>query len=333
MNTLNYWGRRKMMKKVYKEYRVTNVFLLVNFVALLFSCEKNNIDKINVDKLSTGHNIKIFPIPNAPQRWVPDRDNDGWRFDRTITLSGTISVTYNGQQVPNVSITAWTPDGYGYKDPLIGGTSLSSPANGASWSITMEVPDSAKTVYFNVSGDNKNVYDFSDETLFYRQYLSPVSVYNQGKSGIVLNLGDMTNYGKEDYDGDIDDYTRAIQIDPNNAFAYHNRGFAYYNKGEHDLAIADYTQAIRIDPNNAGTYNNRGAAYNNKREYYLAIAALDQAIQLNPDFANPYRHRAFAYIKKGNYRQARADVNKALQINPKYQSVQELSAELQRLGY
>jgi len=31
-----------MMKKVYKEYRIINIFLLVIFVVLLFSCEKNN---------------------------------------------------------------------------------------------------------------------------------------------------------------------------------------------------------------------------------------------------------------------------------------------------
>jgi Tfp pilus assembly protein PilF len=38
-------------------------------------------------------------------------------------------------------------------------------------------------------------------------------------------------------------------------------------------------------------------------------------------------------MKKGNYNQARADVNRALQINPDYQSAQELSDELEKLGY
>jgi Tfp pilus assembly protein PilF len=38
-------------------------------------------------------------------------------------------------------------------------------------------------------------------------------------------------------------------------------------------------------------------------------------------------------MQKGNYTQARADVNKALQIDPNYQSAQELSVELQQLGY
>jgi len=104
---------------------------------------------------------------------------------RTITLSGTISVTYNGQQVPYVVILAETQNEYGYCDNLLGRTNLSSPANGISWSITMEAPSSVKTVYFDVACGNKDGWLFRD-------YFSPVSVYNQDKSGIALNLGNIT---------------------------------------------------------------------------------------------------------------------------------------------
>jgi predicted negative regulator of RcsB-dependent stress response len=160
-----------------------------------------------------------------------------------------------------------------------------------------------------------------------------VSVDNQVKPVAALNQGNITNSGRENSDSVIDGYTQEIQNNPNNAAAYHSRGFAYYNRGEYDRAIADFTQAIKIDPNNAVTYNNRGAAYNSKGNYDLAIADLDQAIRLNPDFENPYRHRAFACLKKGDYKQARDDVNNAMQINPGNQSAQDISAELKRLGY
>jgi hypothetical protein len=286
---------------------------------------------VTFDVSGSGNDKWHFDRDNLSPVNVQSQDKSGIAINigdiRTITLSGSIFVTYNGKQVPNVSINAETKDkilSHAYAD-------LSSPANGASWSITIEAPDSEKTVYFNVYGSNGD--NFSDETLFYRQYFAPVSVYNQDKSGIVLNLGNMTNYGKEDYDSVIDDYTRAIQIYPDYANVYHSRGFAYYNKGDFDLAIDDYTQAIRIDPNRASTFNNRGASYNKKGDYDLAIVDLDEAIRLNPNFENPYRHRAFAYMKKGNYKQARTDIDKALQINPDYQSAQELSAEIQKLGY
>ena len=42
------------MKKVYKKYRVANVFMLVIFVALLFSCEKN------IKTLEESNNGQLF---------------------------------------------------------------------------------------------------------------------------------------------------------------------------------------------------------------------------------------------------------------------------------
>ena len=41
-------------------------------------------------------------------------------------------------------------------------------------------------------------------------------------------------------------YTKAIELDPNDAAAYYNRGFAYANKGEYDKAIADVEKCIEL---------------------------------------------------------------------------------------
>src|SRR6266542_1101227 len=50
-----------------------------------------------------------------------------------------------------------------------------------------------------------------------------------------------------DDDGAIDDYTRAIEINPRDAAAYNNRGLARYDNGDYDLAFDDYTKAIEIN--------------------------------------------------------------------------------------
>ena len=46
-----------------------------------------------------------------------------------------------------------------------------------------------------------------------------------------------------------------------NAEAYYNRGIAYGDKGEYDKAIEDYSKAIELNPEYAEAYNNRGNAY------------------------------------------------------------------------
>ncbi len=44
------------------------------------------------------------------------------------------------------------------------------------------------------------------------------------------------------------------------AYAHNDRGLAYHATHQDDLAIADYTAALQIDPNYANAYQNRGAA-------------------------------------------------------------------------
>ena len=53
----------------------------------------------------------------------------------------------------------------------------------------------------------------------------------------------MAHNRKNEIDLAIIDYNKAIQFDPNNAGAYHNRGTAYHDIGEYDQTIKDYTSA------------------------------------------------------------------------------------------
>ncbi len=69
------------------------------------------------------------------------------------------------------------------------------------------------------------------------------------------------------YDRAISDFNKALEIDPEHAMAYNNRGNAYSAKGFFDLAISDFNKAIEINPRYADAYNNRGHAYYNKRKY------------------------------------------------------------------
>lgn len=90
----------------------------------------------------------------------------------------------------------------------------------------------------------------------------------------------------EDYKEAIADYTQAIEIDPNYADAYYNRGIAHRKVGDTQAAIADYTQAIKIDPNDAKVYHNRGIARSALEDYQGAIADHTQALEIAPNFTS-----------------------------------------------
>jgi tetratricopeptide (TPR) repeat protein len=55
----------------------------------------------------------------------------------------------------------------------------------------------------------------------------------------------------------IADFTKAIEIIPQNADLFYDRGLAHRAKGEIDKAIADYTHAIELNPRHAAAYNSR----------------------------------------------------------------------------
>jgi tetratricopeptide (TPR) repeat protein len=103
--------------------------------------------------------------------------------------------------------------------------------------------------------------------------------------------------GVHEYDRAIADYSTAIQLKPDYAEAYNDRGFAYYLKGNEELAIADYTRAIELRPNYPKAYNSRGVVYMaGGYGRTKAIADFDRAIALKPDFRYAYINRANARL-------------------------------------
>ena len=67
-------------------------------------------------------------------------------------------------------------------------------------------------------------------------------------------------FDRGNYLGAIDDYTKALEINPKYDLAYSNRGVARVKLGDTQGAIADYNKAIEINPQDAAHYYKRGTA-------------------------------------------------------------------------
>ena len=96
-------------------------------------------------------------------------------------------------------------------------------------------------------------------------------------------------------------FTRAIEMDPDNAEAYNHRGVARAYMGKIDDAISDYTRALQIKPELVGALNNRGSAFYQKKLLNRAISDYSKAIEINPYLAEAYSNRGTAWAAKGDY--------------------------------
>ena len=76
------------------------------------------------------------------------------------------------------------------------------------------------------------------------------------------------------------------------------RGNDHAKKGEFDLAIDNYNKAIQLNPDFAEAFNNRGLMYFIKGEFDLAMDDYDTAIQLNPFFFTAWKNRSKTLTKK-----------------------------------
>jgi tetratricopeptide (TPR) repeat protein len=149
-------------------------------------------------------------------------------------------------------------------------------------------------------------------------------------------------------------FTEAIARTPRNALCYHNRGVYYGNElHDHEAAIQEFDKAIEINPGYMMAIVNRGVSYENLGKKEEAIASLQKAFAVNPDSPNPdvvfrianlryllndfigsiadynrllamdkmypriYSYRAGSEAMLGQAEEALRDTDKALEVDPK----------------
>ncbi len=65
--------------------------------------------------------------------------------------------------------------------------------------------------------------------------------------------------------GAIEDYTKAIEINPKDADAYKFRGVAKDELGDYFDAILDFNKSIELKPDNSQVYTFRGSSNTKNR--------------------------------------------------------------------
>ncbi len=114
---------------------------------------------------------------------------------------------------------------------------------------------------------------------------------------------------------------KAIEIDPNNEFAFMRLGVVNYLAGELENADKYLTEAEKLNPQFKWTYLWRGIIALEQREPIETVSEwIKKAIQIDPKFDLAYYNLAWAQLKEKpkKYDEAEKNFRRALALNPSY---------------
>jgi len=125
----------------------------------------------------------------------------------------------------------------------------------------------------------------------------------------------------------IDTCSERLRGNPLDVSALIDRGFAYMERNEDDKAINDFTRAVEIDPARAEAFYGRGFIHLGRNEARIALADLSDAIRLRPNASRAYVMRADAHLKLGLFGEALVDAERAIELDPRSGIAHLLKAE------
>jgi tetratricopeptide (TPR) repeat protein len=129
----------------------------------------------------------------------------------------------------------------------------------------------------------------------------------------------------------IEDFSKAIYIDGQNALAYFSRANIRYKKlefsvnnekaenanvqdtyrYEYEMIMRDYDKVIELAPDFAFVWYNRANLLAYQKDYQAAVASYTKAIELEDDLSEAYFNRALTYLLLNQQDKAIADLSKA----------------------
>ena len=90
-------------------------------------------------------------------------------------------------------------------------------------------------------------------------------------------------YQKGQYNKAIEEFRKAIEIDPNYIEVYQCLGDAFFRMGQLDNAMQAYEKVRQLDPDNLNVLENLGVIFANRGDYKKAVWQWGEVLKKNPE--------------------------------------------------
>lgn len=114
------------------------------------------------------------------------------------------------------------------------------------------------------------------------------------------------------------DFSRALNLQPNDEAALRGRVKALDLQERYELAVEDWTALIAMHPKDDALYRGRGASHLGAKMFDKALADYDVSLQINPKGLDAYIGRAQVHEARGERDKAMQQFLDAIAIDPTY---------------
>jgi tetratricopeptide (TPR) repeat protein len=121
--------------------------------------------------------------------------------------------------------------------------------------------------------------------------------------------------GRE-YGKSLEDFTKAISLQPSKPDYYWSRSTVYLENGKLDRALADCNEVLRLDAGNRDAYLRRASISAEKGDYGKALADIDSLLSLDPANYAGYANRGLLLYQQGKLSAAISDFDAAIRLSP-----------------
>jgi len=122
--------------------------------------------------------------------------------------------------------------------------------------------------------------------------------------------------GKGMYDKEIEEYNKALELDPNYGSALNSIAYAYSDMGNFDKAIEYFKKYASVSPGDANPLDSLAELYFRIGRLDEAIAKYKETLEVKPDFFQTYWKVGYVYALRQDYDEAMKWVDKDIAASP-----------------
>jgi tetratricopeptide (TPR) repeat protein len=178
----------------------------------------------------------------------------------------------------------------------------------------------------------------SQSTRSVRPSATPTPTPEGHKRRSVPEVEDAMTKGQEllfkmhDARASIDEFKRAVKLDPWYGQAYMLLGLAQMQLQQWSDAQWAFEEAAKVEPGNAKAYLGAGSALTEQKDYLAAQKVLQRSLEIRPDSAEAHYELARSLWGQGKWQAAEPHVRQAIELNKDYAGPHALmgNIEIQR---